>query len=168
MRNLFAIAFLLFFTACLNQRPPIQPYIHQYEVVDEPLSPPEQKEDMASNMCGTDAQIDRNQWKLYLEKNLQPDPTALDTIPPGQYKMSVRFIIDEKGNISFAEVVNDPGYGLGSRAKQVILNYPGTWKPAQYHGRAIKSHRTQPVTIVIEEEEIIPECDDPVLSPNNI
>lgn len=110
------------------------------------------------NVCGSDAVIPAD-WKTYLETNLQPDSLLLDTVPAGRYTINASFVIDINGRVTDVVIKNDPGHGLGNFVKKVIEAYKGKWRPAELHGRAIKSYRMQPVTIIIEEEE---ECTDPL------
>lgn len=100
-----------------------------------------------------DAEIDLNVWKKYLENNFEPDSLAMDSIPAGIYKISVRMIIDTAGKISVAGIANDPGFGLGRRLKAVVENYPGKWIPAERNGRIVKNYRIQPVIFIVEEED---------------
>lgn len=100
-----------------------------------------------------DAKIDLNMWKKYLENHFEPDSLALDSIPPGVYKISAHIMIDRTGKVSVARIAEDPGFGLGQGLKKVIENYPGRWTPGERNGRKIKNFRVQPVTYVVEEEE---------------
>lgn len=100
-----------------------------------------------------DAEVDLTVWKKYLENNLEPDSLAMDSIPAGSYKISVRMIIDREGRVSVAGIVDDPGFSLGQRLKKIIEDYPGRWKPAEQNGREVKNYRIHPVIFVVEEEK---------------
>lgn len=84
------------------------------------------------------AEIDPKIWRKYLEDNFEPDSLAMDSMPAGIYKISVRMIIDTAGKISIAGIANDSGFGLGLRLKAVVKNYPGKWIPAEQNGRKVK------------------------------
>jgi hypothetical protein len=98
-------------------------------------------------------EIDLNVWKKYLGDHFEPDSLAMDSIPAGVYKISVKMIIDSTGKVSVAGIVDDPGFGLGQRLKTVIENYPGKWIPAEQNGRVYKIYRIQPVIFIVGEED---------------
>jgi hypothetical protein len=111
---------------------------------------------MCISYCRTvekDAEIDLNIWKKYLENHFEPDSLALDSIPPGVYKISAHIMIDKAGKVSVVRIAEDPGFGLGQRLKTVIENYPGRWKPAERNGRVVKNYRIQPVIFIVGEED---------------
>ena len=111
---------------------------------------------MCISYCRTvekDAEVDLNKWKKYLENNFEPDSLAMDSIPPGVYKISVHMMIDRAGKVSVVRIAEDPGFGLGQRLKTVIENYPGRWIPAEQNGRKVKNYRTQSVIFIVEEED---------------
>lgn len=99
------------------------------------------------------AEIDPKIWRKYLEDNFEPDSLAMDSMPAGIYKISVRMIIDTAGKISIAGIANDSGFGLGLRLKAVVKNYPGKWIPAEQNGRKVKGFHIQPVTFIVEKED---------------
>jgi len=92
-------------------------------------------------------------WKEYLIQSLQLDSLAVDTIPPGRYQAAVQFVVGADGSIGDVKIVNDPGYGLGKKAADVIAAYKRKWHPAEQSGRFVKSYRKQAVDFVIEGEE---------------
>lgn len=100
-----------------------------------------------------DAEVDLNMWKKYLEDNFEPDSLAMDSIPAGIYKVSVKMIIDRDGKVSVIRIAEDPGFGLGERLKMVIENYQGKWIPAEQNGRKVKNYRTQSVIFIVGEED---------------
>ncbi len=111
---------------------------------------------MCISYCRTvekDAEVDLNMWKKYLANNFEADSLAMDSIPAGIYKISVRMIIDTAGKISVAGIANNPGFGLGLRLKAVVENYPGKWIPAERNGRKVKGFHIQPVTFIVEKED---------------
>ncbi|HNU13056.1 MAG TPA: hypothetical protein PKI55_01275 [Chitinophagaceae bacterium] len=103
-----------------------------------------------------EAKADQNEWQTYLLKHLELDSLAMDSIPPGRYKLMAQFEIGISGKIANVRILNDPGFGLGYRVASVISASKGLWKPATINGLPVKSYRTQPITFVIEEQE---ECE---------
>jgi hypothetical protein len=99
------------------------------------------------------AEIDPKIWRKYLEDNFEPDSLAMDSIPAGIYKISVKMIIDSTGKVSVAGIVDDPGFSLGQRLKTVIENYPGKWIPEEENGRVYKIYRIQPVIFIVGEKD---------------
>jgi hypothetical protein len=97
--------------------------------------------------------FDKKEWRGYLMNNLALDSAAVDTIPAGKYTANILFAIDNEGKIADVLIKNDPGYGLGKRAMDIISQYKGQWQwTASPYGRELKSYRVQPVTFIIEEE----------------
>jgi hypothetical protein len=105
-----------------------------------------------------EATTDMEQWRAYLEKNLELDEQVLDTIPAGRYTAIIQFEIDKEGKVTHAQITTDPGYGLGKKAIDAVLHYTGTWQPAWMRGSAIKAYRSQSITFVIEEDDVVPPC----------
>ena len=108
-----------------------------------------------------DAQMDEKHWKKYLDKNLEPDSLATDTIPRGTYKIIAQFIIDKEGCITNVKIVSDPGYGLAARVIRAISSYDGICIPSEQNGRKVKACRKQEITLVFGESkcEKIPAID---------
>ncbi len=100
-----------------------------------------------------DATIDTEKWKSYLVENLALDSLETNKIPSGTYRLIAQFIIDKDGRISSVKVLNDPGYGLGSKVSQVLCANKILWTPAKRNGRIVKNYGTQPITFIIDEEE---------------
>jgi periplasmic protein TonB len=97
--------------------------------------------------------VDIQQWIDHLTKNLQPyiDKAAKNGMKPGQYTINVRFLVEKDGSISYAEALNDPGFGLAKGAVKVLKNGP-KWNPGEEKGREIRSFNTQPITFVIQKK----------------
>ncbi len=99
-----------------------------------------------------EASVDKNEWRSFLEKNLQSviENAAKEGMPPGQYTVNIRFIVKKDGNITDFKALNDPGYGLVQKLLEIIPNSP-KWKPAKQNGKAVNSYHTQPITFVIAD-----------------
>jgi len=91
-------------------------------------------------------------WQAYLDQHLQMDQATLDTIPSGIYILTVVFLINKDGCISDIKILNNPGYGLGQRAFEVISAYQ-QWIPAERNGRKVRAFRKQVLTIKIGKEK---------------
>jgi protein TonB len=100
-----------------------------------------------------EAKVDARQWKRHLESQLQRyiEDAASQGMAPGQYTVQVRFLVEKDGSIANVEALNDPGYGLGKGAVDVVKRGP-KWEPGIQNGRQVRSYHTQPITFVIAEE----------------
>lgn len=98
------------------------------------------------------ASVNISQWRRHLERNLMRyiEAAAYDGMEPGQYTVNVRFLVEKDGSISKVQALNDPGYGLGKGAVQVVKSGP-KWSPGEQNGRKVRSYHTQPITFVIME-----------------
>ena len=68
----------------------------------------------------------------------------------GTYVVNVRFLVEKDGNISYADALNDPGYGLAKAAVKVLNTGP-KWTPGEQNGQKVRSYHTQPITFVIQQ-----------------
>lgn len=96
------------------------------------------------------ASVNISQWRRHLERNLVRyiEDAAQSGMEPGHYTVNVRFLVERDGSISQAKALNDPGYGLGKGAEQVVKKGPN-WNPGEQNGRKVRSYHTQPITFVI-------------------
>jgi protein TonB len=96
------------------------------------------------------ASVNTSQWRRHLERNLLPyiEDAAAGGMEPGQYTVMVRFLVERDGSITDVNALNNPGYGLGKGAEQVVKNGP-KWSPGEQNGRKVRSYHTQPITFVI-------------------
>ncbi|MBB1283399.1 energy transducer TonB [Flavisolibacter sp. BT320] len=97
-----------------------------------------------------EASVNTSQWRRHLERNLMPyiEDAAAGGMAPGQYTVNVRFLVERDGSITEVNALNNPGYGLGKGAEQVVKNGP-KWSPGEQNGRKVRSYHTQPITFVI-------------------
>jgi protein TonB len=100
-----------------------------------------------------EAKVDPKQWRRHLESQLQRyiEDAASQGMSPGQYTVQVRFLVERDGSITDVSALNDPGYGLGKGAVDVVKRGP-RWSPGEQNGRKVRSYHTQPITFVIAEE----------------
>ena len=90
-------------------------------------------------------------WLEHVRKHSYLPDSILKDIPPGIYKVTVRFTVDKEGNIGRVKAKNDPGYGLAKKAEKIVLSYKGTWQPASQCGRLVNAYKEQPITFVIPD-----------------
>ena len=99
-----------------------------------------------------EAAVDVRQWRRHLESQLQRyiEDAASQGMSPGQYTVQVRFLVEKDGSITDVKSLNDPGYGLGKGAEEVVRRGP-KWSPGEQNGRKVRSYHTQPITFVVSE-----------------
>ncbi len=96
--------------------------------------------------------IDLKRLKYYMEDNIAFD-SLIDIVPVGSYATSVQFVIDKDGTMNNFSILNDPGFGLGERIKQIISQYKKRWNPAIKNGHIISCYWKQSITINITKDE---------------
>jgi TonB-dependent SusC/RagA subfamily outer membrane receptor len=101
-----------------------------------------------------EASVDKNEWRKFLETNLQPiiENATSKGIPLGQHTVKIRFLVKKDGSITDFKALNDPGYGLAQKVLEIIPKSP-KWKPAEQNGKPVNSYHTQPITFVISDGE---------------
>jgi hypothetical protein len=99
-----------------------------------------------------DPRVDPQRWRRHLESQLGPSvKNAVDKkMTPGIYTIQVRFIVEKNGLVHDVKALNDPGYGLGAAAVEIIKKGP-KWTPATQNGRIVRAYKTQPITFLIRE-----------------
>jgi len=133
------------------------PVRHSFHVLTlicflQSFSQPGQNLFFSCRVIEKDARVDSIHWQAYLDQHLEMDQAALDTIPSGIYILTVMFVINKVGCINDIKVLNDPGYGLGQKASEVISAYQ-QWIPAERNGRKVRAFRKQVVTVKINQEK---------------
>jgi protein TonB len=125
-------------------------------VVDEGkqvVEAPKEDPDQIFQKVEIEASVDVRQWKRHLESQLQRyiEDAASQGMAPGQYTVQVRFLVERDGSITDVHALNDPGYGLGKGAEDVVKRGP-KWTPGEQNGRKVRSYHTQPITFVVSEQ----------------
>ncbi|HEX6170615.1 MAG TPA: energy transducer TonB [Chitinophagaceae bacterium] len=92
-------------------------------------------------------------WRKYLEQNLNPNVPVENGAPIGIYTVLVQFIVDKTGAISDIKTLTNFGYGMEQEVMRIMKKSP-MWSPASQNNRAVKAYRKQPVTFVIEAEDV--------------
>jgi periplasmic protein TonB len=100
-----------------------------------------------------EASVNVSQWRRHLESQLQRyiEDAASSGMSPGTHTVNVRFLVEKDGSITDVRALNDPGYGLGQGAVEVVKRGP-KWSPGEQNGRKVRSYHTQPITFVIQEQ----------------
>jgi hypothetical protein len=88
------------------------------------------------------------EWRTFLEKNLDANIPVSNGAPEGTYTVVVQFIVDKAGHVSGIKALTSHGYGMEKEVIRVISNGPD-WVPAQQDGKPVMAYRKQPVTFVI-------------------
>lgn len=89
-------------------------------------------------------------WIRFLEKNLRAEVPVDNGAPPGNYTVTVSFLVDKEGNISEVKAENNPGYGTAEEAVRVIKKGP-KWVPAVQNGRNVIYRQKQNITFQVTE-----------------
>lgn len=95
------------------------------------------------------ASVNMNLWRRHLETSLVQFITGAGRrgIPDGTYTVFVRFIVEPDGTLTRVKAMNEPGYGMGRAAEDVVKSGP-KWRPGQVNGENVRSYHTQPITFV--------------------
>lgn len=125
-------------------------------VVDEGkkvVEVPKEDENKIFTKVEIEAQVDQKQWIRHLQTQLQRyiEDAASGGMDPGTYTVQVKFLVEKDGSIADVQALNDPGYGLGKGAVEVVKKGP-RWKPGIQNGKPVRSYHTQPITFVIQEQ----------------
>jgi len=119
------------------------------KVVEEPKEDPNQ----IFTKVEIEASVDQKQWIRHLQTQLQRyiEDAASNGMEPGTYTVQVKFLVEKDGSIADVQSLNDPGYGLGKAAVDVVKKGP-RWSPGIQNGKQVRSYHTQPITFVVQEQ----------------
>ena len=90
-------------------------------------------------------------WRMFLERNLNNQTPADHGAPPGNYTVTVSFLVDEDGNVSDVQALNNPGYGTAEEAVRVIKKGP-KWRPAIKNGKNVIYRQKQNITFQVSQQ----------------
>lgn len=90
-------------------------------------------------------------WRVYLQKNLDPQVPVYMKAPAGIYKVKVQFIVNQDGSITDIKTLTNHGYGMEKEVMRIMKKSP-LWIPAVQYGRKVKAYRIQPITFVVQEK----------------
>jgi protein TonB len=91
------------------------------------------------------------QWRKFLEKNMNRDLPVENGASSGNYVAIVTFLIDANGNISEIKLLKNPRYGMGEEAVRLMKISP-KWTPATKDGNNISYRQKQTFTWEISED----------------
>jgi len=97
-----------------------------------------------------DARFDGN-WEKFLLRNLNAQVPVDNYAPPGNYSVTMQFVVDIDGTVSDVKALSSMGYGLEQEAIRV-LKKATKWVPAIADGRQVKAYRIQAITFQVTEE----------------
>lgn len=108
------------------------------------------------NLPISDAVVDNDLWQKHLDRNLETyiQYAISKGLKRGTYKVYVRFMVNEDGNLSNFTVSPDPGYNFLGFIETIFHTGP-KWKPAHQNGKAVRSIYTQPVTLSIVKASMV-------------
>lgn len=89
----------------------------------------------------------QDQLLRYLSEHIRYPDQAREAGIEG--KVTVKFVVNEDGDISDAQVLRGIGGGCDQEALRVVKSMP-KWKPGKQNGRAVKVYFTLPVTFRLE------------------
>jgi len=92
-------------------------------------------------------------WRKYLEQNLNPNVPVENGAPIGIYTVIVQFIVDKTGAVSDIKTLTNFGYGMEQEVIRIMKKSP-MWAPASQNNRTVKAYRKQPITFVLDDEQV--------------
>ena len=94
-----------------------------------------------------------NAWRTFLQKNLNGTIPIDNGAPAGIYPVIVKFIVNRDGTITDVEAETSMGYGTEKEVIRLIKT-SGLWNPAKQRGRTVNAYRRQPVTFLVENDDV--------------
>lgn len=90
-------------------------------------------------------------WARYLKSNLRENVPVDNNAPPGQYAVTVSFLVSKDGTISEVKAINapNPDYGTAAEACRVISRGPN-WQPAIQNGRPVTYRQKQRIIFTVQ------------------
>ncbi len=92
-------------------------------------------------------------WFKYLQSKLNPNVPVNNGAPAGCYTVYVQFVVNKDGNIQNVKPLTHHGYGMEQEVVRIIKMGP-KWEPAMQKGRKVNAYRKQPVTFMVEDDNI--------------
>lgn len=128
---------------------PPPPVDEKKEVIEVPKEDPNK----IFEKVEIEASVDQKQWVRHLQSQLQRyiEDAANAGMDPGTYTVQVKFVVERDGAVTDVSAQNDPGFGLGKAAVDVLRKGP-KWSPGIQNGKPVRSFHTQPITFVIQDQ----------------
>ena len=89
-------------------------------------------------------------WERYLHKNLSPNLPIEEGWKPGQYKITVSFIVRKDGSLADIKTNDYPGSKTSEHCMDLIRKGP-RWEPAVQNGHIVNAYRKQPILFLVEK-----------------
>lgn len=105
------------------------------------------KTEIAPSYTGGD-----DEWRKYLQKNLNPAIPVEEGWKAGTYTIIVQFVVHEDGTVSDVTTTNYQGSKTAKHCIDLIKK-SATWLPAVQNGIKVNAYRKQPITFVIEGDK---------------
>ena len=90
-------------------------------------------------------------WFKFLEKNIHTEVAANHGAKPGNYLVTVSFLVDTSGKLSEVQVLNDPGYGTAEDVLKALKHSPN-WLPATINGKPVIYRQKQNITYQVSKD----------------
>jgi beta-lactamase regulating signal transducer with metallopeptidase domain len=91
-----------------------------------------------------------DEWRKYLQKNLNPAIPVEEGWKAGTYTVIVQFVVHDDGTVSDVSTTNYQGTKTAKHCADLIKK-SAIWIPAVQNGHQVNAYRKQPVTFVIQE-----------------
>ena len=90
-------------------------------------------------------------WRQFLEQHVHPRVAARHKAPPGNYTVTISFLVDKTGKVTEVKALNDPGYGTAEDAVNAFKHTPD-WIPAVQKGKTVIYRQKQNITYQVTEK----------------
>ena len=90
-------------------------------------------------------------WRAFLEEHVHPNVAARHKAPPGNYTVTISFLVDKEGKVTEVKALTDPGYGTAEDAVKAFKHTPD-WLPATIHGKPVIYRQKQNITYQVTEQ----------------
>ena len=93
------------------------------------------------------------EWSKYLKMTLKENVPVDNNAPPGQYAVTVSFLVDKDGDVSEVKAINapNPDYGTAAEAERAIWR-SGKWIPAKQNGRTVTYRQKQKIIFTVQSD----------------
>lgn len=91
-----------------------------------------------------------DEWRKYLQKNLNPAIPVEEGWKAGTYTVIVQFVVHDDGTVSDVSTTNYQGSKTAKHCVELIKK-SAAWLPAVQNGHKVNAYRKQPITFVIQE-----------------
>ena len=88
-------------------------------------------------------------WGTFLQKNLNRDVTQGSGLTPGNYTVTLEFIVEKDGSISNVKALSKVSKNLETEAIRVMSNSP-RWIPAVQNGRKVRTYWKQAFPFTVQ------------------